>query len=185
MATFKRCDKSVSDMAARLMEEFDSHQSLVDNEVRIDFLFAYGDRDETTGGLISNALQKAGMKCLGITRKLPLKDRAKGLGDAEICLDGDYWEEADEPERRSLLDHELQHLVSTLDRDDLGRPIIKLRKHDVEVGWFKEVAARHGNHSQERIQAAKLMDTYGQFFWPGIVESRELSRFRKLETANT
>jgi hypothetical protein len=183
MPTFKRCDSSVEKMAKALISEFETNYPLEANEVRIDYLFAYGDRDEVSGELITDALKKGGMKCLGITRKLSLKDRSKGLGDAEICLDGDYWAEASDAEKRSLLDHELHHLAATAKRDDLGRPIIKLRLHDVEFGWFAVVAARHGDYSQERMQARRLMDKFGQFFWPDIAESyKHTSRFHKLES---
>ncbi len=39
----------------------------------------------------------------------------------------------------------------------IGRPQLKLRKHDVEVGWFKCVAERNGAASLERIQFATTM----------------------------
>ena len=55
-----------------------------------------------------------------------------------------------------------------LKRDDLGRPILQLRMHDFEVGWFKEIAARHGEASQERQQAHAVMQDSGQYFWPDI-----------------
>jgi hypothetical protein len=53
-------------------------------------------------------------------------------------------------------------------RDDLKRPKLKLRKHDVEVGWFAIVAGRHGSASLEIEQAKAVMDSYGQLFWPCI-----------------
>lgn len=179
--TFKRCGPDVGHLAEEIISKFDTHAPLAANKVKIDFVFAYGDRDETTGDLISDALKKNGVKALGIARKISLKDRALGRGDAEIALDGDWWGENDEPEREALLDHELHHLVATADRDDLGRPIIKLRKHDAEFGWFRIIAQRHGAHSQERIQARQLMESSGQCFWPEIVRTQTTSRTQKLE----
>ena len=73
-----------------------------------------------------------------------------------------------------MLDHELHHMEVKLDeegvviRDDLKRPKLKLRKHDVEVGWFALVAGRHGSNSLEIEQAKRVMDSYGQLFWPEI-----------------
>ena len=68
---------------------------------------------------------------------------------------------------------------------DLGRPELKLRKHDHEFGWFERVAQRHGAHSQERIQAARMMDSSGQAYWPEIFAQTELNsnlgRFGKME----
>lgn len=52
--------------------------------------------------------------------------------------------------------------------DDLRRPKIKIRKHDVEVGWFNIVAGRHGNFSIERIQSKMVMDQLGQYYWPEL-----------------
>lgn len=150
--------------------------------VKIDFVFARGDRDDVSGELLNDALKKNGVKALGITRKIGLKDRALGRGDAEIAIDGDWWDDASEEEQRALLDHELTHLVPTGDCDDLRRPIIKLRPHDHEFGWFREVAARHGAHSQERIQARKMMELSGQYFWPSMYEAEaSAGRMRNLE----
>jgi len=161
-------------MAKSILEEFDTHKPVLAAGVTIDFVFARCDRDEKTDKPLNDALTKNGVKALGICRKIPLKDRALGRADAEIALDGDWWEgEANEDERRGLLDHELHHIAVKIDkrglvRDDLGRPVLQLRKHDVEVGWFKTVAARHGRSSMERIQAARIMCDHGQYFWPEV-----------------
>lgn len=168
MATFKRCDPSVPKMAAAIMQEFETHKPLVEAGVKIDYIFAYGERDEKTDEIISDALTHNGAKALGICRKIGLKDRAKGMGDAEICLDHDYWETIDEPDQRALLDHELHHIVVSKKTDDLGRPKLAMRGHDFEVGWFAVIAKRHGKHSIEQQQASKAMNMLGQYFWPEI-----------------
>lgn len=169
-------------MAKSLIAEFETHAPLADAGVKIDFMFAFPDFDESTGEPTNDALTKNGVKALGITRKLPPKDRAKGLGDAEVCLDGYWWDNNDEDDRRALLDHELHHIAVTAKRDDLGRPILKMRKHDVEIGWFHVVAQRHGSTSQERRQAKIIFDCYGQYYWPDITTTSG-GRFAKLETA--
>lgn len=179
MPTFERCDKSVEELATKLLKEFDSHKPLVALDVKIDFVFAYADVDEK-GRQLNDALTKNGIRALGIARKLPLKDRALGRGDAEISLDGDWWRKANAEEQAALLDHELHHVAVKADRagnakfDDLGRPLLQLRKHDVEVGWFKCIADRHGAFSQERIQAKSIMDMDGQYFWPDLGPTVEL-----------
>lgn len=171
MPTFERCDKSVEELAKDLIRKFETHHPLEAAEVKIDFVFARGDVDDA-GNQTNHALTKNGVRALGIARKIPLKDRALGRGDAEIALDADYWVDALEAEQAALLDHELHHIAVKSDKagniqyDDLGRPQIKMRKHDVEVGWFKVIAERHGAHSIERKQAKQLMDVDGQFFWP-------------------
>ena len=182
MSTYKNAPAEVLDIADELMARYESHASLSDKHVKIDFLFAFAARDEVTGEISGDALTHGGIKALGIARKLGAKDRAKGLGDAEICLDGDWWETHDREEQEALLDHELHHLCATNKVDDLGRPIIKLRKHDYQFGWFTVIAERHGVHSQERKQAASIMEIAGQFYFPEMFAARDTgSRFRNLE----
>lgn len=160
-------------MAEEILAEFDTHKPLVAAKAKIDFVFAFPDYDETTGAPLNDALSKNGCKVLGIARKISLKERALGRGDAEISLDGHWWERASDKEQRALLDHELHHLTPKIDKrglvtDDLQRPVIVLRKHDFEVGWFHVIAERHGIASQERIQAKALFDEAGQFYWPSL-----------------
>lgn len=173
MPTFQRCSKEVDKMAADIIDQFESHKPLYDAKVKVDFVFAYSDKDEKTGAPINYALSKNGMKALGVCRKISLKDRALGRGDAEIALDADWWTEATVEEQCGLLDHELHHIEVKIDdrgvvTDDLHRPVLKMRKHDVEVGWFKIIALRHGVFSQERIQAKQILTNSGQYFWPEI-----------------
>ena len=160
-------------MALELLCRFETHQPLLDAKVKIDFMFAIPELDEKTGKPKGDAIKKNGVKALGLCRIVSLKERAMGRADAEITLDQYWWESAIEPEQQALLDHELHHIGLKLEHnmpvlDDIGRPIIKLRTHDFEVGWFAVVAARHGNNSQERIQARKAMTNLGQYFWPDI-----------------
>ena len=172
MSTYQKCPESVKQMAAEILAQFDTHKPLVEQGVTIDLLFAFGERDPA-GNVISPAIMHHGRSAGGLCRKVSLKDRAKGLADAEIILDGDNWNEMIEPEQRALLDHELHHLAIKIDKrgvvkDDLGRPVLQLRRHDAEYGWFTVIAARHWDASQERIQARQLMGEFGQYFWPEI-----------------
>lgn len=180
MPTFQRADKSVNELAAELIGKYEPHKPLAAVPVKLDFVFAYADTDDD-GNPVNDALTLHGYKALGITRKLALKDRAMGRGDAEICMDGDWWQKASPDEQAALLDHELHHCSVKCDRagniqfDDLGRPQIKLRKHDVEVGWFAVIAQRHGLASQERIQARWIMDSAGQFYWPDLAPAVQVT----------
>lgn len=176
MPTFERCPKTVEQLAREILSKFETHAPVLDAGVKIDFVFAYGDRDERDN-LTSDALTKNGIRALGITRAIPLKDRALGRGDAEISLDGDWWKDATDEERAGLLDHELHHIELKHDKagniqfDDLGRPKLRMRKHDYEFGWFKVIASRHGNHSLERIYARTMMADSGQYFWPDLFKT--------------
>jgi len=173
--TFTRCPAQVTELAADILTSFDTHRPLLDAKVKIDYVFAHAERDEKTGQPKGPALKKNGIPAMGIARKVGLKDRAKGMGDAEICLDADHWEGIGEADRRALLDHELHHLAIKIDkrglvRDDLGRPVIQIRLHDVDIGWFAIIAQRHGKASFEVQQARQIMDDHGQFFWPEMVK---------------
>lgn len=160
-------------MANEILNRFESHSPLVKNKVKFDFVFAHPSVDEN-GEPTGDAIKKHGRKALGLCRVINLKDRTMGRGDVEILLDYQWWlNEASEQQQAALLDHELHHAeVKMKDgqpkRDNLGRPLIRLRKHDVEIGWFDIIALRHGKHSQERIQAKKLSDDVGQLYWPDL-----------------
>jgi hypothetical protein len=174
MPTFERCPTEVTDLANSILVEHETHSPLLDARVKIDFVFAYSDKDDA-GQPKNNALTHHGCKALGISRKIPLKDRALGRGDCEVALDGDWWVLADEKEKAALLDHEMHHFAVKIDkrglvRDDLGRPVIQLRKHDYEFGFFNIIAQRNGEHSQERKYARNMMDAAGQYYWPEFVK---------------
>jgi hypothetical protein len=180
MPTYQKANKSVHQLAAQLIGRYPDHKPLEAVELKLDLVFAFADTDED-GRPLNDALTKNGLKSLGVTRAVPLKDRALGRGDAEIALDGDWWKTASGDEQAALLDHELHHISLKADKngnikyDDLNRPLIKLRKHDVEVGWFKLIAERHGSASIERQQAKAIMDSQGQFYWPGIAPTIQIS----------
>lgn len=175
MATFTRCDKSVEKLAAELLKKHPSHKPLLAAGVTIDFVWAFPDYDEKTGRPLNDALTHNGVKALGIARKIPLKDRALGRADAEIAIDGDWYQKAPAPEQEAMLDHELNHIAVKIDKrglvtDDLGRPVLQIRKHDYEIGFFKIVAERNGKHSIELYQAQRMFDESGQIFWPDLVK---------------
>jgi hypothetical protein len=174
MATFKKDYGSLKEMAGKLINQFDNLKWLDDAGVKVDYVYAYATTDED-GKIIGDALKQHGVKALGLCRIVNLKDRAKGMGDAEITVDGDWWECVSTEEAEALLDHELYHLKPTDKTDDLGRPKLKLRKHDHQFGWFNIIAERHGSASRERQQAKSIMDDAGQYFWPGIAPTVEIS----------
>lgn len=181
MPTYKPADKSVSDTATRLIRQY--HEPLAKAEVKIDFLFAYPDLDANDEP-INDAITHGGYPAHGLCRLVNLKDRAKGNGDAEITLDGPNWERMSEKEQEALLDHEIYHLTLGKGVDDLSRPKLRMRKHDVQIGWFSEIARRHGVASAERRQATQIMVEKGQFYWPELVNQQtgDQSRIQKVVT---
>lgn len=172
MPTYQKADAEVEGIAKAILERFESHSPLVKAKVKFDFIFAFPSLDEN-GHPKGDAIRKNGVKALGLCKIIGLKDRTMGRADVEILIDHPWWEDATDEQREALLDHELHHASVKLkngvvQRDDLQRPLIKLRKHDVEIGWFDIIALRHGAASQERIQAKSLADDVGQLYWPDL-----------------
>lgn len=180
MPHYKKCGPEVRDLASEILNQYESHKSLVDQGVKVDFLFAYGDRDPKNDELVGPALTKNGVPVLGICKIVNLKDRTKGLGDAEICIDGDWWDDANIEQQSALLDHELHHIALAHKRDNLGRPKLVLRKHDFEFGWFTIIAARHGNFSMERQQAKQIVEIAGQFYFPSLIPNQTIEASDKI-----
>lgn len=175
MPTYQKAPAEAVKTMAEVLCKFESHKPLIEAKVTIDLLFAYCDRDDDTGKPKNAALMLNGYPCLGVARIVNLKDRVKGLADAEICIDGDWWtEKAQEGQKVALLDHELYHIAlktrkELLQFDDHGRPKLRMRKHDIQVGWFAVVAERNGADSMEQTQAKAIMENLGQFFWSALV----------------
>lgn len=165
MKSYHKAGEDVQDRVTALITKY--HPDLLAANVRIDLVFVEDDSDDEN----KPALTLHGYACLGVVRKLPVKDRAMGRGDAEIVLDEKrYRKELEAAERDALLDHELYHLVVVKDGttpkiDAVGRPVLKIRKHDRQFGWFDEIARRHGKNSNEVFQAQQLMDQAGQTYF--------------------
>lgn len=140
------------------------HERLKLAEVTIGVLAAHGPVSEETGERTGPAIKHHGIKALAKVRIVSLRDRAHGLPDAEILIDGDEWPMLSRQQRIALFDHELTHLELAGETDDLGRPKLKIRQHDFQVGWFHEVAERHGSSSIEVQQAQQFADEHGQLY---------------------
>jgi hypothetical protein len=178
MPTYQQCSVTndgdeVLKIAKLLIAAFEPLRPL--EKVKVDFVWAFADLNDK-GEQCNDAITLRGHRAYGLCRIVNLKDRAKGNGDAEIVIDHDYWQEIPEAQQRALVDHELNHIQICVNKkgdpkfDDLNRPKLALRKHDIEVGWFSSVAQRHGAHSLEQIQAKQILDSDGQYLWPQLVQ---------------
>lgn len=159
MKTYSKAPDAVVERAAHLIAIF--HPQLKEIGVKIDFL-AIANDDETKPGLTHQ-----GYPAAAVVRLLGIKERTMGRGDAEIVIDEHYWMGLDEAEKDALLDHELYHLVvpKRLVYDERGRPKLKIRKHDRQMGWFDEIAKRHGHASGEVKQAMNLVASAKQIYF--------------------
>lgn len=189
MPVYELCHPEVADLAKKIIDRYESHHELRDESVTISFLFAYpkiNKKGRATGPAISDGGYAVNAKA----RIVSLKDRCKRNSDAEILINGDWWGTANEKQRLALLDHELEHFrvrrnrkTGACKRDDLNRPMLRIVKHDVQFGWFDVIAQRHGDASQECIQAKRLMDGSGQLYWAYLFADADESKKGKKKDA--
>jgi hypothetical protein len=171
MPTFKPCEQDVHAMLQKLIHAREIYQPIIDSKCKIDLVFARASLDDE-GRPRDIPLKCRGIRCYGVCRKIGPKERAKGFGDAEIVLDGDWWDSVSEKEALAVLEHELMHVQVLTNQDgspktdDSGRPKIKMRAHSYEVGHFIEIAEWHGKHSIEYKQMHAIFDKGGQFLLP-------------------
>lgn len=134
--------------------------------VRVASLFVF---DDESGDPV---LTHQGYAAQAVCRLTPTRDRALGVADAVIVVDRANWLTLSQPQKEALIDHELTHLERVVDDetgkpkfDAVNRPKLAIRKHDRQLGWFDEVARRHGEASPEMRQAKQLITSTGQLYF--------------------
>jgi hypothetical protein len=164
--------------AAKIADEISRlyHDELIDAGVTIDILAAFPTTDEHGEPVEEYALKLHGYPAYAVVKINSYKLRVQGHADAEITIDGYQWDTLRDDQRRAITDHELTHLEIRRDNqgaiktDDLMRPKLKMRLHDTQVGWFKEIAERHKLASVEVQQAIEIFtnEESRQLYLPGI-----------------
>lgn len=148
----------------------DYHENL--SGVKVDFLFA---ERVTKHHETRPALNKDGRAIAAKIQITSLQDRARGIADAKLIVDMFEWTRLSDTRKAALLDHEVTHLQPVFyrptkknhydesqKRDDLGRPMLKIRPHDWVITGFEEVVKRHGEASYEVHQFRQFEEDYGQ-----------------------
>lgn len=98
---------------------------------------------------------------------IPYKQRVDKRADAEIIVDKKHFEKLSDLQQKALIDHEITHLQISLDdqgyvkTDDNGRPKLKLRLHDWQLGGFRSIAKRYGADALETMGARAFEKEYG------------------------
>lgn len=158
---YSKAGADLKQRIARIQDEW--HPQLA--KVSMGALFVFGDEPESV-------LEHQGYPALAVIKIVPTKERAAGMDDALVVVDRFAYEGLTEPQRDSVIDHELYHLELVLDKktekpkyDSLGRHKLAMRKHDRQFGWFDEVAQRHGENSIEVIQARHIIAATGQLYF--------------------
>lgn len=162
--TYERASDETQRLINRVLIEH--HGELHDAGVRIDALMACKIDRET--GEQSQALKDRNYPIAAKIQVTSYADRVRGIADAKLTIDAYAWSRLPETRREALIDHELEHLDVVIDkegqikRDDLGRPKLKIRPHDFELGWFTAVAERHGEAAIEVREIQHFHERWGQ-----------------------
>lgn len=180
MPTYAKANQIARDILDELLAEH--YRELSNHEVTIGMLFAHAttnDAGEKTGP----AIKHQGYPAAGLIEVTPLKKRVAGLQDAIITIDGDLWPDWTEQERKALIDHELYHLELLRDpesgdvkTDDHGRPRLKCRLHDWQLGGFQAIAERYENDAIEVQEAVKFKTLYGQYVFEWAEDREPVER---------
>ena len=156
--TYHECDSFISDTARKIIQKY--HPDLIEADVTIMYMFARNDKGDalTHGGYPATALAKINN----------LRDRVAGLTDATILIDEERWEELSDESKDALLDHELHHFVvrrnkiGAFEYDDQNRPLLRMRKHDWQMGGFNEIVKRHREAALEYQAVEHVNSTWVQ-----------------------
>ncbi len=148
------------------------------------------DGDATEGPVL--ALH--GYECAATIRITTYAQRVLKIPDAILTINWEQWEGLTKGQKEALLDHELTHLVISRDAentpryDDLGRPLLRMRKHDWHLGGFLEVVERHGIQSLDAssVHAVATSGTFKIqriFQWDDFVEAETDNEHEKVQSA--
>lgn len=121
-----------------------------------------------SGAENASSVQLHGYDCAAVIKVVAYDQRVDSRRDAEIKIDQRTWDEITEPQQRALLDHEITHLELVIDdktgivkTDDAGRPKLRLRLHDWQLGGFRSISQRYGPDALEVMEARKFQERYG------------------------
>lgn len=170
--TYEQAPPDLHELVAKVMREH--HPDLFGEGVTVDVLM---EAQRNSEGDLLPSLKLRGYPCTATIKINGLKDRALEKADALMTVDACTWWRLDAAERAAVVDHELTHLQLVSDwvvnadgtgqdvarRDDLGRPKIKMRLHDWQLGGFAKVAERHGNKALEVQHFRATANEHGQF----------------------
>lgn len=165
MPSFDITPDSLNDTVTELLNE--NHPELVEANVTVDTIFAFDDK----GGF---PVKTNGYPSAANIKISNLKSRIKGSKDAEITIDRDAFNSMNKDQQAALFDRELYKLSVKRDKegniktDDANRAKLGLKKFDYMLGWFKEIAVRHGENSPEVYQASILWNKDGRTFFPKV-----------------
>jgi len=157
MATYQKAENHIAQKANHLICTKPQFADLAEVDLKLTVLTAHAARD-SEGTPKGPAIKHQGYAAHAVIKINSHQKRVEGCGDVTIIVDGDNCSEWSERRLEAILVHELTHLVVVRDNegviksDDCGRPKLKMRLHDVQIGVFTEVAKEYGCDSVDYEQ---------------------------------
>lgn len=169
MATFQQASDADVQLLRQVVEKY--HPRLIGVDIGLLEAYAPCDADGNVRPG-ATALKVHGIAAYATVKINSLADRVEGKPDATIRIDADVWGAHSDKRKVAILDHELAHLLLATDkdgnvkRDDLGRPKLKMRYHDLVVGGFSDVVERHGAAAVESMHYLDVHKFFSQQTFP-------------------
>ena len=161
---YERAPVDVQGMMQAVLKEH--HEELQEHEVTVTCMLA--DGGQTKAGAAKAALMLNGLQCAATIKITDMKNRIMGVSDAVISIDKHVWiESLTDLSRKALLDRELEHLLVSRDKDEVvkldcaGRPVLKMRRHDWQIGVFDSIIDRHGEDALDTKNVYEFLNGPG------------------------
>jgi hypothetical protein len=140
----------------------------LDPRPTLSVLMANSDKDDKP------ALKHHGYQAAAIISITSPEERVDGGTDLRLKIDAMNWAHMNERRREALIAHELLHIqVATVPgqdttpmTDDYGRPKVKLRLHDWEVGGFSLIVDWYGDDAIEKQIVNDINERLSQMVLP-------------------
>lgn len=161
MTIYEIAPTEANELAQSIIKEH--YPELEEAALTIDFLMAFNNK--------TFPVKAGGYPALACIKNMNLMNRVKGSADVQITIDGEAWKSLSPRQKEALLSHEIHHVIikrdkeNNIKRDDIDRPLIKMKKHDYQMGWFRDIALRYGEDSPEVYQAKLLWKNDGKTFF--------------------
>lgn len=137
--------------------------------IRLSILMALSDDP------LKPALKLHGWPCAAMIKVVSGEERARGGPDAVILIDATRWQDMNVRRREAVVAHELYHIEvkpeagndpGKVQVDEYGRPKIKLRAHDWELGGFREIVEWYGDDAVEKRIINTITEDLAQMTLP-------------------
>lgn len=145
----------------------EGHPDLAAADVTIHPRYAFGVDGEP-------AMKRRGRRVIIKVKINAYEARQQGLCDVTLTVDGDWWAQAPEAQRRADLDSALLRIqvvrtdTGEVKTDDCNRPVLRERAPDLYAEEFESILHKHGRASTGAQQIADILgrpQVQAEFHW--------------------